>query len=199
LALASAQNLAPGARLGEWQLKLAKLGHDNARLLATPPLSKLRDEAETRARSTEPKVSPVEKNDPAIESFTVDLSELGGPTFWQTDASLDPPRLALQTDEHHHTQGALSVSGLILLGLIVAWALSLFPVALRLFQITWPEQILLLGVVVWQVLELPLAGIALMVVGGLCRLLLLLHWGWRHLSRAAPIASPAIAGPPAGS
>jgi hypothetical protein len=81
---------------------------------------------------------------------------------------------------------------------LAAWILSYFPRVLTLVQKTWPEQILLLGWLVWQGFDLPLAALPLLGLGLTARLFLLLRWGLGLVRRAAAeMSSPSSGTPPA--
>jgi hypothetical protein len=156
-------------------------------------LAAIRVRAETRARS---RIHPPEadlnsgkgRNSALLE---IDLPETGTPAYWQADSARHPPRLILSAALESQNRKALIGTGLLLIGFVAAWILSYFPTLLPLFQKTWPEQLLVLGWLAWQVFGLPLAAIPLLAMGLVARLYLLGRWGIGLLHRAAAIvASP---------
>jgi hypothetical protein len=109
-------------------------------------------------------------------AFKIDLPERGTPTFWTMQDKGGAPDLELTTGEEERSEHALVATWFLLCILLGAWALSLIPHLLSGFQKAWPEQIILLGWLVWQVVGFPIAGIALMGMGGLARLFPFFRW-----------------------
>ncbi len=167
---------------------LRRLREQNRRLLAARGLEKVRAQVEKQARDGSLPPAVHAAPDGAIPSLP--LPEQGTPTSWQADPAARPFRLHVVKEEDWQNRQALAATGLLLAFFLGAWALSYVPLVLTVLHRTWPEQILLLGWLAWQVGHLPLAGAALLVLGVAARLFLVVRWAVGLLNRMPP-ATPA--------
>jgi hypothetical protein len=163
----------------------------NLRLMESGPLQKIRIEAEKSSRSRAPGSSPSsERTD--VAGGTWDLEPLlpvrGRPISWLRETAANPPRLRLRATEGDRTRQAWAASSVIVAALLCAWILSLFPQLLAGLQMIWPEQVLLLGWLLWEVAGLAWVGIGLMALGVGARLFLFTLWGLGHFHPAPPPA-----------
>jgi hypothetical protein len=185
--------------------QLKQFREKNRRALEGPGLEKVRAQVKAHAREWERRPTPAPDPVPdavpgrSVEPLALDLPERGIPTYWQTDKRGGPLRLTLTRAERRQVRQAMAGSTLVAVLLLAAWCLPFVPLLVPVLHRTWPEQIVLLGWLAWQVLGLPLPGLALMGLGIAGRLYLLVRWGLALLHRAAPTAVAAPGGAQAAS
>jgi hypothetical protein len=107
------------------------------------------------------------------------------------------PDVRLVPDAARASGRALVISGLFLLALAGLWILTCFPHVGALLHKTWPEQLVLVGWLVWQITAWPWAGL-FFLGGAAARLFLLNRWLAGVLRRARP-TTPAPSAPSASS
>jgi hypothetical protein len=174
--------------LGDW---LGLLRRENLALTRQEPLAgiRVRAEARARARLQPPGFEAVPPGETPATIPEIDIPERGRPAYWQGEDGRDPPRLVLSTGLQQQRWWALVGSGMLLLVLVAGWILSYFPTLMQALQKTWPEQVMLLGLLAWVVCALPLAGIPLVSFGLAARIYFLARRALNLISRAAPIES----------
>jgi hypothetical protein len=193
LALASRTIAAGDALYQRLKTRHGKLLQENARLLKSRPLEKIRVQAERNSRTQAPGSGSYPgqaEREPGAwvrESF---LPVSGRPIYWQLEAAAGAPALRLRATQGDRTRQAWVASSLILAVLLSGWILSLFPQLLAGLQMVWPEQFLLLGWLLWEAVGLPWAGIALMALGAGARLFLFTLWGLGRFHPTAPATAP---------
>jgi hypothetical protein len=194
-----------GQLLGEW---VGTMREENRQLARQHGFESLRAEAErqaqiqSRALSAETDLSdraPAEGAEAAgiagrLGAWPDDfLPQRGTPLYWQGAAGAASPRLQLNPIHARSTQRAL--------GLSVAWLILLtaIGIAARLpnvrawFRLFWPEQVALLGCLIWQAFG-PNILLLFLIVTGICgRVILLTHrlLRWARRSTSLPPAAPA--------
>jgi hypothetical protein len=170
---------------------LAALHKHNEELMKRPDLKALGAEARRRVRSGVVEPGMPEPT-PEQSALQITLPEQGIPTFWMAADKIGTPRLQMTMGiDESGTQARMGTS-LILIALLAAWILSFIPHLAAGVQKTWPEQIVLLGWLIWQPFGYPTTGLALIVLGALVRLLVLARWVVSLIHRsAATIAAPA--------
>jgi hypothetical protein len=111
------------------------------------------------------------------------LPEGGIPRHWQTHAGAVPPRLRLISEASLQHRDDLYRSEVLLLALASLWIGSLIPGLVLLVRRTWPEQLLLLTMVLAQTLGWSVLGLCLVVLALSARLWLLVGAVQKWLSR----------------
>jgi hypothetical protein len=198
LALAARAAHDPDQALQSLRDRHRTLLRENADLLRSPSLEKIRARAEASARDLIGPPATVAGADQALDvgpgraGGGVEFPVCGLPTYWQVKAADGPPRLRLRSERWQSYQRAWAASSLVVAGLLAGWILSLFPRLFSWIQMAWPEQILLMGLLLWEVFGLSLAGLGVMVLGAGARLLLFVMWGLGHLYPAAAARPGAV-------
>jgi hypothetical protein len=133
------------------------------------------------------KLSPVAESsagDGSGSPFTP-LGGRGTPTYWRTGAGERPPVVTLQALSRRQNREALLATELFLVLLLGIWIVSHLPRLAVWLRRLWPELLLLLAVLGWQVFGPSLLGVALVLVAAAGRLWLLTGW-LRGLLRQPP-------------
>jgi hypothetical protein len=175
-----------------------KLREANARRFQNAPaLEKMRVQAQRNSSSLVPAsqavaAEKVKPPDIGIPELVLPVS--GRPSYWRREASEAPPILRLSPTDEYRTGQAWVATSLILAALLGAWVLSLFPQVLAGLQKVWPEQLILLGWLVWELAGLTGMGLGLMALGAVARLFLFVLWGLGYLHAAQPGAASPGAG-----
>jgi hypothetical protein len=117
------------------------------------------------------------------------LPDQGTPMYWHNDAGAAPPHLVLTTTRAQHRRQALGSSLLVVVVLLTVWVLAQFPSIRGWARVFWPEQMALLGCLVWQGLGPSLVVLFLVLLGVCARAVYLVQCllGW--LRRPAAAAS----------
>lgn len=124
------------------------------------------------------------------------LPHQGTPTYWETAETGMVLHGRLVSAQEERTTHALLASVLLVLLVLIAWAVSLFPRVVAWVQVFWPEQLLLVAVLGWWLLGMNwpslVVGLAalvgrVVVVGGW-----LLALGRRRTATAAPAADSGV-------
>jgi hypothetical protein len=117
----------------------------------------------------------------------------GTPLYWQAAPEDAGPSLVLATQQARNTWHVLGISLVLVVLLASAWVVAQFPTARGWIRMFWPEQVALLGCLVWQTFGLNLVIVFLILLGICARLLGLGQWLWTSLRRspASPPGSPA--------
>jgi hypothetical protein len=186
--------------------QLEQLRGENRRLLSRPGLEKIQAKVKAHAQewarrpTPAPGSMPAAQPDRSVETFQMALPRQGLPTYWQANTRADAPdeplRLTLSRAQRRQTRQAVAMSGLLLICLVAAWCLPFVPLLPTILHLTWPEQIVLLGWLVWQMLGFPWTGLGVMGLGIAGRLYLLVRWGLALLHRAT---TPALITPGSGT
>ncbi|MBV9123379.1 MAG: hypothetical protein JO112_08485, partial [Planctomycetes bacterium] len=118
--------------------------------------------------------------------------EAGTPTYWQAAAPGGVPRLALTALEVRtiHQDVWLSLGLLALFGLI--WMLPRHPWLRTWVQGLWPEEMIVLGLLGWQLVG-PAWAFLFLAALGLCGRLVHLGWWAVHWRRSRQPALPEAA------
>jgi hypothetical protein len=170
-----------GQSLADW---LQELQEENRQLARTSSaLEAGRAEAQRQARAGMPAVDAVVFPDDAF-------AEQGTPLYWQSaNAEVPAPALELAAVQTQSVRRSLAISLLLLFALLAVWVLSYFPGAVPWVRSLWPEQVVLLGCLLWQSAG-PHTSAAYLVLLGIGGRLLILAWkalaSWRaKLARSA--------------
>jgi hypothetical protein len=166
-----------GESVGAW---LAKMRAEKDRLMRTiPPTGRHTFAGQTGAAQRRG----------SGQSVTI-LPARGLPSYWVSDSPDDYPELRLSARAGRFSRQSLVASGLLFLALAGVWGLSYVPRLGRVLQVTWPEQVMVLGWLLWQMLGYPWAG-AVVLLGAGARLYVLGRELPRLLRRARPAPAPA--------
>jgi hypothetical protein len=154
---------------------------DNRKFMRESGLDLVRARARKRARGSYhlPSSGPAGEEIRAATMPALQLPSAGTLTAWVVDDPRKPLRLHLSSERAWQDRRLLAASGLLLAGLLLAWLLSSLPRLVAALQTTWPEQLVLLGWLVWRTPNLrdfPLAALVLMGLGGGARLFLVGRW-----------------------
>jgi hypothetical protein len=176
--------------------RLRKLRAENRDFLRAHQLDPIRSQAESRAASYLSAGSAV--GGAGADPFaTAEREELlgkqGTPTYWQVGE--DPravPQIRLIAIEADQRRQALGYSALLLILLVLACILPAYPRAVSWLWSTWPEQLLLLGGLIWLLRGADVVAAFLILLGVIARLFYLGHW------IAARFRRPAAAGAGSG-
>jgi hypothetical protein len=102
----------------------------------------------------------------------------------------------LTTTRSQQIRRALAASVLLAVVLVAAWVLAQFPGIRAWLRLLWPEQIILLGCLLWQALG-PHMLLAFLILLGVCaRLLYLGQWLLRRFRSRVLAVPEGAAGPP---
>jgi hypothetical protein len=177
-----------GLGLTRW---LGELRRENDRLLRPPPLAAIAARARDRAGGTQ------SAGPNGVRGWAGPEGRLWGrglPHYWVSDSAQIAPEVRLGADAAQRRQRSVAFSGLILLAVAAAWGLSYVPRLRAVLQMTWPEQVMVLGWLVWQAFGFPGGGV-LLLAGAAARLYLLAR-GLAGLLRR-PAAAPGGGSPAA--
>jgi hypothetical protein len=162
-----------GTPLKEW---LTQLRGQNSELCRVYHLEEMRQEAERRLRQgdTDEATGPVH----------------GTPMSWLVEPFGKPPQVRLMPAQTRQVRQALAFSGQWLIALLIVGVISLSSVLRTALRWLWPEMMLLLGILGWQVAGPALVVLFLLALGVAGRLLLIVRGVQTLLARAAlPVAS----------
>jgi hypothetical protein len=123
-----------------------------------------------------------------------DLPEYGTPTYWQAATQTPAPTIRLLRLQEEGCRKSWLLSAAFVLLLFATWLISLSRTAVALVQSFWPEQIVLLGCVVWMWSGAVWISLGLVLMGLIGRLAWLTRW---LATRFRP-AKPAPAAEPGG-
>jgi hypothetical protein len=168
-----------GKGLDEW---LQELQENNRRLAEAHGFEDLRLAAESEALSDA-------SSSPMTDAEVPDLGALalvqapgrrgdwlvprGTPVYWLTGPGVQALPLGLRADEDRDTKRAMASSVLVVVFLLGAWVLAQLPSVLAWVRAFWPEQLALVGYLVWQVHAPGLFAILLILMGAATRVLFL--------------------------
>jgi hypothetical protein len=173
------EDTGPGNQpLEDWRKRLLA---DNRKFMAESGLDQVRARARNRGRSSFrlPSSGPAGEEIRGATMPPLRLPQAGTPTAWVVNDPRKPLRLHLSSERAWQDRRLLAASGLLLAGLLLAWLMSSLPRLVAALQNTWPEQLVLLGWLVWRTPNLrdfPLAALFLMGLGAGARLFLLGRW-----------------------
>jgi hypothetical protein len=161
-----------GTTLKAW---LAALRDENGTLCREHHLEEVRKEAEHHLRQGE----------------TDEPAELvqGTPMSWLAEPDGKPPSIRLVPASVRQARQALAFSGQWLIVLLIVGVISLSSVLRTALRWLWPEVILLVGVLGWQVAGAALVVLFLLALGAAGRVLLMVRGIRGLLGRAAPPAA----------
>jgi hypothetical protein len=164
--------------------RLQQLRDQNKELARTHGFEKTRADAERSAHAGQPAA-------PSDE-----LPDRGTPLYWQgsTDAAAPQPRL--QTEQVQEARRELSTSLALLCVLVLVGILSYFPRVLLWVCRFWPEQMALIGCLIWLTNGPPLVAYVLVRLAVLGRVLEVGLWLYRHWQRPAATESATMNGHP---
>jgi hypothetical protein len=112
----------------------------------------------------------------------------GSPLHWQSEKGGLVPRLVLTPIGAKNVKRTWSASVLLLVFLASAWVLAQFPGLRSGVRVFWPEQVALLGCLMWQTFGPSLLVVFLVLLGICARLVQLVQILLHHFRRAAPPA-----------
>jgi hypothetical protein len=115
----------------------------------------------------------------------------GAPLHWQSQKGGLVPRLTLIPIGAKDVGRTWSASVLLLVLLASAWVLAQFPGLRSGVRVFWPEQVALLGCLMWQTFGPSLLVVFLVLLGFCARLVQLFQLLMRRFHRAAPPAESA--------
>jgi hypothetical protein len=193
-----------GQTLDEW---LSALREQNRQLARQRGFESLRAEAERQA--TNPRRGAGEDVDggglavdPSVETeetagrldYWPDdfLSRRGTPLYWQGAAGASGPRPVLTSRYAGDLRRAIGLSVLWLILLSTVGLASQFPSVRSWLRSFWPEQLALLGCLVWQTIGPNLLLVFLIALGVCGRAVLLVQWmiAWARRPTPAPLSVP---------
>lgn len=122
------------------------------------------------------------------------LPERGIPTYWLAPTGEAAPQLQLISSHVQDVHHARLVSAALAVLLLVSWSLPFFPRLLRGLRSLWPENLVLLGWLGWQVLGPGWICPFLILVGMCGRFLLLSQGAVKLLQRWTRAKAPAGSG-----
>jgi hypothetical protein len=175
-----------GLALEAW---LSGLREQNRQLAQQYGFESLRAEAERQAQVGQKPETRNPKSEIApgrISDFGF-LPRRGSPMFWQGAAGVSPPRLVLTTRQAGAVRRATGVSIAWLLLLATAGLAAQFPGVRAWLRLFWPEQVVLLGCIVWQVFGPNLLLFFLIALGISGRVVSLGQWLVRWVRRSEPV------------
>jgi hypothetical protein len=114
------------------------------------------------------------------------LPWLGAPLYWQNTKGGLVPRLVLTPVSANQVRRTWSTSVLLVVLLLSAWVLAQFPGLRSGVRIFWPEQMALLGCLMWQTFGPSLLVVFLVLLGICARLVQLTQVVLHRFRRAAP-------------
>jgi hypothetical protein len=111
-------------------------------------------------------------------------SDTGGgmPISWQALPNAEPLKLTLISHKSQEFRHSLIATGQWLGCLVVVWLLAFLPILPVRLRLLWPEQIALLGLLGWHLSGLTSIVVALLLIAGCGRIVLLIR-GLRTLLR----------------
>ncbi len=184
-----------GQRLAAW---LQQLHAENKQLARTNRFETIRAQAENRAKLPPAfrKLPSAQDDQSNLATITPGglLAEQGMPSYWRAEGGTLAPRLQLIPVAVQAKQHALGFSGLLIVLLLLAWIVSYFPRVVSTVRSLWPEQLVLLGLLGWQLLELDLVPVFLVLLGICARLIYLGRWALVLLSRRVQVVASANRG-----
>jgi hypothetical protein len=185
-----------GHSLRDW---LQALLDQNKELAHKRGFEALRVEAERQARKGAYRSLPVAVAEPdeahagdttPLAMWTGDaMPDHGTPAYWHGDANDAPPALVLTPARAQQTRQALGGSLVVVVLLLSAWLMAQFPGIRAWARMLWPEQMALLGCLVWQLFGLNLLVLFLVLLGVCARLVYLGQGLLRWVRRPSPAAS----------
>jgi hypothetical protein len=116
------------------------------------------------------------------------LPARGVPLYWQSSKGGLVPRLSLVPVRAKEVGRTWSASVLLLVLLASAWVLAQFPGLRSGVRVFWPEQVALLGCLLWQTFGPSLLVVFLVLLGICARLVQLVQILLRRFRRTAPPA-----------
>jgi hypothetical protein len=172
---------------------LQQLRDENKELARTHGFERTRAEAERTARAGQPIVDASGK----AGAIAIDeLPERGTPAYWQGAADAAAPQPKLEGGQAREFRYKVSATLALLCVIVAGGVLSHFPRALLLIRCFWPEQLALLGCVIWLANGPGLVVYVLVRLAILGRLLELGLWGYRHWRRPAAVDHASANGHP---
>src|SRR5439155_2122934 len=172
--------------LAAWLDRLQQL---NEQLAASHHFEAVRAQAEERA-----KASPLVTRSSIAFNAGCYRAEAGLPSYWQANAGAPVPRVHLAAAEEDKARQRFGLSALLLLLCLIAWFLAYFPRVVAVLRAFWPEQLLVLGCLGWQLVS-PNAGFALLVLVGIGgRIYLAVRWLVAFLQQRSTAAAAAGSG-----
>jgi hypothetical protein len=167
--------------------RLQQLREQDKELARSHSFEKTRAEAERTALS----VPPTIPGD--------DLPECGVPLYWQGSSDAAAPQPKLNSAQDLETRQNLALSLALLCVLAMVGVLSYFPRVLLWVRRFWPEQMALIGCLIWLGNGPPLAVYVLVRLAILGRLLEVGLWLYRHWCRPATIDNAPVNGQPSAA
>jgi hypothetical protein len=158
-----------GQALSEW---LQELRRQNVELAQAHQFDDLRAQAEKLAPPFESDAAA--GSEPASVSPGPLLPTPGLATYWHSEAGTTPA-LMLTGAQERQSQWAWSMSVILVLVLAFVWGVSFFPGVQRWLQELWPEQMLVLGFLSWELLDFGLLALTLLALGLGARIVLVLR------------------------
>lgn len=121
------------------------------------------------------------------------LARRGTPLYWQGAPGASGPRLLLTTPHARDVRRALGLSVLWLILLTAIGLATQFPGVRAWLRLFWPEQVTLLGCLVWQTFGPNLLLVFLIALGICGRVVSLVQWliQWTRRARPLPPSAPA--------
>jgi hypothetical protein len=170
-----------GQSLADWLQGLREANQQQAR---EQRFEKIRALAEKRALTSTfwpPVAASVEdaggaSDLPAAAARGSLLPERGTPTHWWATTLAPAPRLHLEAEREQQVRQSWAVAGVWLIVLLGVWVVSYCPRILAWVWATWPEQMVVLGVVGWQLLGVSLLAVCLIWLGLSTRLFYFGRW-----------------------
>jgi hypothetical protein len=158
-----------GETLKEWHANLRK---QNGSFCGEHHLEELRKEAELHIRQAD------------ADEWGVPVQ--GTPMSWLAEADGKPPRVRLVPATARQVRQAVAFSGQWVIVLLVVGVISLSSVLRTAMRWLWPELILLVGVLGWQVAGPALMVVFLLALGAAGRLVLATRGVQKLLARMTP-------------
>jgi hypothetical protein len=160
--------------------RLQQLLAENREFLRTHPLDGIRIQAESRrtlsasARGWQDGIGAARR----LRANQDDLQvQQGTPTYWKlNDDRSSLPSVHLVAIEAEQRWQALGYSGLLLILLVLACILPAYPRVVSWLWASWPEQLILLGALIWLLRSESLAMVPIVFTGVLARLIYVGNW-----------------------